>query len=176
MEAKEAYDTLADAEKRRRYDDELRRSGSPLRIARVPEIVRDRSRAHDALAQAGSFVDEFLEGFLPGFPSRRRFRSPEKEIYLQVILSPRESREGGLFPIRFPVRESCPECGSAGLVSDFFCASCFGRGYVSAEREFSLSIPPRTGSGTAVSLSLEDIGLRGVRLLVEVLVDPLLKD
>jgi hypothetical protein len=51
-----------------------------------------------------------------------------------------------------------------------------GHGSVRTEREFSLSIPPRTGSGTAVSLSLEDIGLWGVRLHVEVQVDPLLQD
>jgi molecular chaperone DnaJ len=176
LEAKEAYDTLADAEKRRRYDDELRRSGSPLRISRVPEIVRDRRSAYDALARTRSFVDEFFEGYLPGFYPRRRFRSPDKEIYLQVVLSPRESREGGLFPIRFPVLESCPECGSAGWVSEFFCPSCFGHGSVRTEREFSLSIPPRTGPGTAVSLSLEEIGLWGVRLHVEVQVDPLLTD
>jgi DnaJ-class molecular chaperone len=62
------------------------------------------------------------------------------------------------------------------LVDEFFCPACFGRGSVSTEREFSLSIPPRTASGTAVSLSLEDIGLRGVQLHVEVQVDPLLPD
>jgi hypothetical protein len=44
------------------------------------------------------------------------------------------------------------------------------------EREFSLSIPPLTAEGTVVSLSLEDIGLRGVQLHVEVRVDPLLED
>lgn len=176
IEVKEAYDTLADAEKRRRYDDELRRQGSPLRILRVPEIVRDRRRSYDEFAQVGSFVDEFFEGVLPGFYSRTRFRSPEKDIYLEVVLSPRESREGGLFPIRFPVLEPCPRCGSAGLVEEFFCPACLGRGSVGTEREFSLSIPPRTASGTAVSLSLEDIGLRGVQLHVEVQVDPLLED
>jgi DnaJ-class molecular chaperone len=176
IEVKEAYDTLADAEKRHRYDDELRRQGSPLRVMRVPEIVRDRRKAYDEFAQVGSFVDEFFGGLLPGFYPRPRFRSPEKDIYLEVVLSPRESREGGLFPIRFPVLESCPRCGRAGLVGEFFCPACFGRGSVSTEREFSLSIPPRTASGTAVSLSLEDIGLRGVQLHVEVQVDPLLPD
>jgi len=176
IEVKEAYDTLADAEKRRRYDDELRRQGSPLRVMRVPGIVRDRRKAYDEFAQVGSFVDEFFGGLLPGFYPRPRFRSPEKVIYLEVVLSPRESREGGLFPIRFPVLESCPRCGSAGLVDEFFCPACFGRGSGSTEREFSLSIPPRTASGTAVSLSLEDIGLRGVQLHVEVQVDPLLPD
>jgi len=176
IEVKEAYDILADAEKRRRYDDELRRQGSPLRILRVPEIVRDRRKAYDEFASVGSFVDEFFGGLLPGFYPRPRFRSPEKDIYLEVVLSPRESREGGLFPIRFPVLEPCPRCGSAGLLDEFFCPACFGRGSVSTEREFSLSIPPRTASGTAVSLSLEDIGLRGVQLHVEVQVDPLLPD
>jgi DnaJ-class molecular chaperone len=143
---------------------------------RVPEIVRDRRKAYDEFAQVGSFVDEFFGGLLPGFYPRPRFRSPEKDIYLEVVLSPRESREGGLFPIRFPVLESCLRCGRAGLVDEFFCPACFGRGSVSTEREFSLSIPPRTASGTAVSLSLEDIGLRGVQLHVEVQVDPLLPD
>jgi hypothetical protein len=39
-----------------------------------------------------------------------------------------------------------------------------------------LSIPPRTVHGTTVSLSLEEIGLRDVRLRVEVRVAPLLED
>jgi DnaJ-class molecular chaperone len=97
-------------------------------------------------------------------------------IILEVVLSTRESREGGLFPIRFPVLEPCPSCDRDGIVEEFFCPVCSGRGSVRTEREFSLSIPPRTADGTAVSLSLEDIGLRGVQLHVEVRVDSLLPD
>jgi DnaJ-class molecular chaperone len=176
LEVKEAYDTLGDLNKRRRYDAELERQGSSLRIMRVPEIVRDRTRAYREFERLGSFVDEFFEGLLPGFYSSRRFRPPEKDIYLEVILSSRESREGGLFPIRFPVLEPCPQCGSAGLLDEFFCPRCFGKGSLQTEREFSLSIPPHTVDGTAVSLSLEDIGLRDVRLHVDIRVDPLIED
>jgi DnaJ-class molecular chaperone len=93
-----------------------------------------------------------------------------------VVLSPRESREGGLFPIRFPVLEPCPQCRSEGLVGEFFCPGCFGSGSIGTEREFSLSIPPRTVHGTSVSLSLEEIGLHGVKLHVQVRVDPLMDD
>jgi molecular chaperone DnaJ len=176
IEIKEAYDTLADAVKRRRYDAELQREASPLRITRAAEIVRDRRRSYREFEELGSFVDEFFEGILPGFYTRPRSRPPEKDIYLEVVLSLRESREGGLFPIRFPVLDPCPQCNRSGILDEFFCPACFGRGSVSHEREFSLSIPPRTGHGTAVSLSLENIGLRDVQLHVEVQVNPQLDD
>ena len=176
IEIKEAYDTLGNSAKRRRYDTDLELQGSPLRILRVPEMVRDRRRAYRDLERLGSFVDELFDGLLPGFCSQRRYRSPQKDIYLEVILSSRESREGALLPVRFPVLEPCPQCSSLGFLDNFFCPRCYGGGSVNSEREFSLSIPPYTGHGTTVSLSLEDIGLRNVNLNVEVQVDPLLQD
>ena len=176
IEIKEAYDTLTDAEKRRRYDAELQRRGSDLRIERVPEIVRSRRRRYQDMEALGSFLDDFFEGFVPGVFPRRRGRAPEKDIYLEVVLSLRESRQGGLFPISFPVWEACPRCGSKGVYDEFFCPVCFGYGSVQTEREFSLSIPPHTASGSAVSIALEDIGLRDVNLHVLVQVDPSLED
>ena len=176
MEVKEAYDTLADAEKRRRYDDELHRRDASRRIAQVPEIVQDRQRLYREMEQRRSLVDEFLEGWVPGVYSRRRGLLSEKDIYLEVILSLRESQQGGLFPIRFPVLDPCPHCSRANELDKFFCLICGGHGIVKTEREFSLSIPPRTAHGTSVSLSLEDIGLRGVQLHVDVQVDPSIED
>lgn len=176
LEAKQAYDTLADADRRRRYDNELDRQASSRPMIRVPQTFRNRERCYRTFAQRESLVDEFLEGWLPGFYSRPRRRGFEKDIFLEVILTASESREGGLFPIHFPVLEPCPSCGRAGLLDELFCPVCAGRGCISTEREFSLSIPPRTSDGTAVSLSLEDIGLSGVRLHVQVRVDSRLQD
>ena len=41
-EIRDAYETLGDEAKRRRYDEELARQGSEVRITRVPEIIESR--------------------------------------------------------------------------------------------------------------------------------------
>jgi len=176
LEVKQAYDTLADADRRRRYDDELDRQEPSRRMIRVPQTVRSRERFYRAFEQRESLVDEFFEGWLPGLYSRPRRRGFEKDIFLEVILSVNESREGGLFPIHFPVLEPCPRCDRAGRLNALICPVCAGRGCIRTEHEFSLSIPPHTSDGTAVSLPLEDIGLVGANLHVQVRVDSRLHD
>lgn len=172
MEAKDAYETLADAERRRRYDDQLTLRESAPRITRTPESLRDRSQLYREGSLRRPLIDEFFERWAPEVHRRPRRRGGEKNIYLEVILSPRESREGGLFPIQIPDLAPCPQCLPGGILEEFFCPACGGNRCVSVERSFSLSIPPRTAGGTSVALSLEDIGLRGVRLHVEIRVDP----
>lgn len=174
---KEAYDRLVDAERRRRHDDELTRRESSAPATRVQAIVRDRGRLYREWAQRESLVDEFVEGWVPGPPcTSSRQRGVERDLNIEVVLSPRESREGGLFPIGFPEVEACPQCHSGGILERFLWPVCEGRSGIRIEREFSLKIPPRTAGGTSVTLSLEDIGLRGVRLHVEFRVDPRLMD
>ena len=179
IEAKEAYETLADAGRRRSYDSTLEWGGHPLEGGgpRFRTPVRRRSTYREMEAQA-AFIDEIFAGLVPTWRGRRPGPSPEKDLCLELVLSPGEAREGGLFPIRFPVLERCPRCDRDDLLGliGFLCPECRGRGAVWVERRFSLSIPPRIAHGTEVSLSLEDIGAPGVRLHVWVQVDPSMPD
>lgn len=174
IEIRAAYETLADEEKRRKYDEELATQGRELKIARIPEEIHSRKRsAIQEMDRTHSFVDEFFSGFLPGFFDRGK--APiGKDLYLEVILSSEEATRGGLFPITVPVLEPCPRCHRTGLWEEFFCPICYGRGVVRAERGFSLSIPPHVSHGTQITLSTEDIGLRRVKLHILVLIDPTL--
>jgi DnaJ-class molecular chaperone len=118
LEIKEAYDTLGNEEKRRNYDEALTQRNSPYRVTRVPSIIRTRTSLFDELERFSSSADDFFSGFLPGFfDSARRI---EKDLYLDLVLSPREAADGGLYPITVPVIEPCPNCARSGFWENFF--------------------------------------------------------
>ena len=67
IEVLEAYETHTDEARRKAYDAVLESQGSSLRISRVSEVIRKRTSIYDDLDAFSSLVDEFFEGFLPGF-------------------------------------------------------------------------------------------------------------
>ena len=176
MDVKEAYETLGDEEKRKRYDVQLARQGSELRIRRVPEIIRERRSRFEGIGSLLTRTDDFFSGFLPGFFDVDKRKIREKDLYFEAILTPKEAAEGGLSPVTVPVLEICPRCGTTGMWESFFCPVCRGYGRVQSKREFSLCIPPGVKHGTEITLSLEDIGLKDTYLNIVVRVEPDLEE
>ena len=174
-EIREAYETLADKNARRQHDARLQSDPTPVHISSVTDYLKHRSSMFNEMKHFESFMDEFFEGFVPGFFHKERYRSPRKDLYYEITLSPSEAMHGGLFPIRVPVIEACPRCDQTGHWNDFYCPGCNGHGHRQAERTFSMSIPPRTVHGTEATMSLEDIGLPGVNLFVRIQIDPRLE-
>jgi len=174
-EVREAYETLADEDTRRQYDATLKSQLTPVSISSVADQIKQRSSAIEEMRHFESFMDEFFEGFVPGFFHKERYRPPKKDLYYEIILSSSEAMNGGFFPIKVPVIENCPQCHQTGIMESFFCPDCDGRGYRQAEREFSLSIPPQTDHGTEATVSLEDIGLPDTNLFIKVYIDPYLE-
>jgi molecular chaperone DnaJ len=173
-EVKEAYEILSDENRRRRYDRQLTRRDLERDDSMATETISKPRGAFDETHKRGfGALDEFFAGFVPGMFERGV--APEKDLYCEVILSPREAAEGGLFPLRLPVTETCAVCNGTGRRGFVFCSRCLGLGSLQGERDFSVSIPPNVRHGTEVRLSLEDIGLKDAVIHMAVFIDPYLE-
>jgi DnaJ-class molecular chaperone len=180
-EVQQAYETLSDESQRRLYDETLPgrpKRGRPLadplvsspmhtqRRVPVGREVPTRSPFQNMADGLWSAVDEFFEGFVPGFFTSGRTASRRKDLYVEIVLEPDEAARGGLFPLQIPIREPCENCVGRGYVGLFSCPSCHGNGAAKGQREVEISMPAGVTDGTTARLSLEDIGLNGVDLNV----------
>ena len=125
----EAYETLADADRRRRYDD----AGG---AAQAGEQAFEFSgfdfsvAAHGA--QAATFSELFAESLHPVPKTERQARQPGADLHAAVSLSFEESMRGADRDIVVTRQVPCGSCQGAGQVRtpEARCAQCHGTGNV----------------------------------------------
>ena len=183
LEIKEAYDVLSNPELRSQHDKSLRVQKPTSQVEFEAEtMVRPRYRA-PAMMDLGSpmrrrseqsrffaELDEFFEGWVPGFFTQGRGASRHKDMYVELVLSPAEAALGGIIPLKVPVERTCINCNGAGFLGLLSCEACRGNGQVVEYDDIKISIPSGVMDGIIVKLSLEDIGLPGIDLNVLVTV------
>ncbi len=140
----EAYETLSDQDRRRRYDAVLTPRRGPAPFPDPPAEPRHGGPAGmvaPAAAEAGA-----------------------RDLYFEVVLDFQEAARGCRAPIRFPVLAPCPACSRGASGPTCPCGLCGGRGRVAQWRCVAVSIPPHTPHGTTATIALEDLGLPNRRL------------
>ncbi len=168
IEAREAYEVLSDIDKRRVHDAELNQHDIPIRIADSEETITPPSSLWNEIRAKRSILDAFFEGFVPGFYRRFPSRPGNKDLYMEIVLSPEEAQQGGVFPVTVPVLEPCPACRQNRWWVGQYCQTCRGYEVVKATREFKLTIPPHVRHGMTAEVSMAGIGLKGVNLIIDV--------
>jgi DnaJ-class molecular chaperone len=137
-----AYETLADAERRRRYDETLQR----------------KERVFEPLSW--SFVRSPAAGDL------RRPVRPDS-LSGEILLTQTEAQRGGVMPLDVPVSALCPSCdGTGGFVFD--CGRCGGEGKVERRLPVPLRIPPGVRDGTVFQVAVDDPGVLSILLTVHI--------
>lgn len=136
-----AYETLCDAERRRRYD----------------ETLVDREGAG---ARSWSYIRT---------PRSDGLRRPVRRGTLsgEILLRPDEAAFGGVLPLDVPLSASCPSCdGTGGDV--FNCPGCGGEGKLERRLPVSLRIPRGVRDGTVFQIDVDDPAVTSVLLTVHI--------
>lgn len=136
-----AYETLCDADRRRRYD----------------ESLSDRDRAR---AKAWSLLRA---------PRSSELKRPVRLGTLsgEILLRPDEADHGGVLPLDVPLSASCAACeGTGGAV--FNCPVCSGEGKLERRLPVSLRIPRGIRDGTVFQIDVDDPAITSVLLTVHI--------
>jgi molecular chaperone DnaJ len=140
-ELQAAYETLTDAEQRRRYDDEL---GGEDRAPAVDWSLVRRPAAGDL---------------------RRPFAPTS--LTAELLVRAEEAAAGTILSIDVPVTATCDACGGTGG-SVFDCGRCRGEGKVARRLPVPVHVPPGLREGAVFQVRTDDPAVPTILLTVHI--------
>jgi DnaJ-class molecular chaperone len=139
-----AYHTLADAERRRRYDESLGKAEPGRKAASGWSLLRG-----------------------PVAPGE--LRRPRVPVTLtgEVVLGAGEAAGGGNMALDMPISTECDACAGTGGTG-FTCEACEGEGKIERRLPLPVRIPKGVKDGTVFQVSVDDPAVRTVLITVHV--------
>lgn len=143
-EIQEAYEILINTQKRAQYDRELNL------INNIP------------------FAQEFKSSYFINELNKIYYRNKNS---VEIILSSEEAQYGAEIELTIPIIQTCPHCEYVDSIFGFMCDYCYGEGFVVAEKNVTLNLPPIHHKKAVFDVSLENLSAVQQWLKLYVVVD-----
>jgi len=159
LEVQEAFEVLSSREKRRVYDEKIRRQEHRRYYPMEGTLGRLFSDLEILLKEMESLRRE------GGFRKRPAGRRPQyylpEELAVEIVLTPEEAKTGGNLTLDVPIHTDCPSCGGRGVIFPFRCFHCGGTGRVEQKKSISIKVPELYESRGQFKLDLSPFGIEG---------------
>ena len=178
QDVSQAYQVLSDPQRRREYNDSLRRAEQdeglvvPVRRGRaaptMSEPVSILGSREGVRPSFEAMFDRFLRNFTGlGVPKSERAEA----LNVEVLLSREEARWGCVVPVGVPAFHRCPECRGSGRRWALRCPVCEGHGVLEAEEQVRVRIPSLLSSRAIFEVPLDRLGVHNFHLRLHVFVE-----
>ena len=176
QEVTEAYEVLSDPQRRREYNNLLRRAedGEIAAVPRSPpepvdlEPITILSNPESVRPSFEAIHDRFLRNFTGiGVPKSEHLEA----LNIEVLLTAAEATRGCTVPVGVPVFSRCPRCGGSGRDWVFPCMHCHQHGMIETEEWVRVRIPAMMPSGSVYEIPLEGLGVHNFFLRMQVFVE-----
>lgn len=156
----EAWHTLSDAERRRRYDTAIRNRGTGTARLRSPTGRPSPSETRG--------WQEWMDDFFAGVYAALSWPKDRRVLDFGLEMSADEATRGGEMRLQFPVLVPCNRCRGTGRGFRFLCRACHGRGYQHSFRPVILQVPSDLKQGAILEVPLDDFGCPDGRMMLHV--------
>ncbi len=172
-EITEAYETLSDNNRRKKYDENLG-DGIPVNSLNNAEPLKQGFSQY----QRGYDPNPYIRDHTDDTPSQffNRSNAPQNTLNCAIHLSHEDVQHDIQYPYTVNIVKPCPHCNSFFSEFMFFCPYCNGSQYLNSKKELIINIPKGINSGTCVRLDLDQVGLSDVKLIVKVIVSSNLEE
>ncbi len=164
IEIQEAYDVLKDPEKKRAYDESLKKAEGKFSPAYTRDPTSIRTGPFDLIS---SFFDELFNDIDPIFSASRK-RLLRRTLTAEIVLTPEEAEKGGYLPLTIPADQTCSVCRGEGRLLFSRCPQCLGQGRIFKEIDIRIRIPPSVTHGTLMEIDLHEAGIENARLRLHI--------
>ncbi len=166
-EITEAYETLSDNNKRKKYDEKLI-DDMPVDSTGSVEPLRSNVSQYQRGYDPNPFIRDCTEDL--SFRFFKRVGLSQKSLCCDIYLTHEEVQNDIQYPYTINIVKPCPHCNSSFSEFMLYCPYCNGSQYIRRKKELIINVPKGIKSGSRVQLDLDHVGLNKVRLMVTVFV------